>query len=56
MTGNILCLMAELCFATYCVVFKDLIGRYSSVTLWKWMFTYGGDPAVFPSRTTASHR
>lgn len=26
MTGNILCLMAELCFATYCVVFKDLIG------------------------------
>ena len=40
MTGNILCLMAELCFATYCVVFKDLIGRYSPVTLMKWMFTY----------------
>lgn len=32
--------MAELCFATYCVVFKDLIGRYSPVTLMKWMFTY----------------
>lgn len=40
MTGNILCLMSEICFAVYYVVFRDLIRRYSPVTLMKWMFTF----------------
>ena len=38
--GDLLCVIAEICFACYCVFFKDLIGRYSAVTLMKWMFTY----------------
>ena len=38
--GDLLCLTAEICFACYCVFFKDLISRYSAVTLMKWMFTY----------------
>lgn len=38
--GDILCIAAEICFASYFVFFKGLIGRYSPVTLMKWMFTY----------------
>lgn len=38
--GDLLCLLAQISFATYYVVFKDLIGRYSAVTLMKWMFLY----------------
>lgn len=30
----------QMCFASYLVVFKGLISRYSPVTLMKWMFTY----------------
>lgn len=40
MRGDILCIAAEICFACYFVFFKGLIGRYSPVTLMKWMFTY----------------
>lgn len=38
--GDLLCLFAQLSYSTYFVLFKDLIGRYSPVTLMKWMFTY----------------
>lgn len=38
--GDIICIIAEVCFASYLVFFKDLISRYSAITLMKWMFTY----------------
>lgn len=38
--GDLLCFSAELCFSLYIVLFKGIIGRYSPVTLMKWMFTY----------------
>lgn len=38
--GDILCIVAEICFASYFVFFKGLIGRYSAFTVMKWMFTY----------------
>lgn len=38
--GDIICIAAEVCFASYLVVFKGLISRYSPITLMKWMFTY----------------
>ncbi|MCD7852021.1 MAG: DMT family transporter [Parabacteroides sp.] len=40
MWGDLLCLIAQCCFSIYVVVYKGLIGRYSPVTLMKWMFTY----------------
>lgn len=38
--GDLLCLFAQFSFSCYFVFFKGLIGRYSPVTLMKWMFTY----------------
>lgn len=38
--GDLLVIGAQLSFACYLVFFKKLIGRYSPVTLMKWMFTY----------------
>ena len=38
--GDILCLLAQCSFSIYIVVYKGLIGRYSPITLMKWMFTY----------------
>lgn len=38
--GDLLCMFAQLSFATYFVVFKKLISRYKPVTLMKWMFLY----------------
>lgn len=38
--GDLLCLSAQLSFALYLTVFRDLIRRYSVVTINKWMFTY----------------
>lgn len=38
--GNLLCFMAQCSYSCYFVLYKDLIGRYSAVTLMKWMFTY----------------
>jgi len=40
LTGNLLCLLSSLSFAIYLTVFRDLIRRYSSITLMKWMFLY----------------
>lgn len=38
--GDILCMVAQLSFAIYLTVFKDLIHKYSPVTISKWMFVY----------------
>ena len=38
--GDLLCLLAQCSYAVYLVLFKDLISRYSPVTLMKWMFTF----------------
>jgi len=38
--GNLLCLASSLSFALYLTLFRDLVRRYSSVTVMKWMFLY----------------
>lgn len=38
--GDLLCLGAQLSFAFYLTIFRDLIRRYSVITINKWMFTY----------------
>ena len=38
--GDLLCLFAQFSFSLYLVFFKGLIGKYSPITLMKWMFTY----------------
>lgn len=38
--GDLLCMASQLSFAIYLTVFKGLIGRYSTVTIMKWMFIY----------------
>lgn len=38
--GDILCLASQCSVAVYFVFFKNLVGRYSPITLMKWMFTY----------------
>lgn len=38
--GDILVLLAQLSYASYIVLFKNFVNRYSLVTLMKWMFTY----------------
>lgn len=38
--GDLLCLLAQFSFSLYLVFCKGLTGRYSPVTLMKWMFTY----------------
>lgn len=38
--GDLLCLTAQLSFAIYLTVFRNLIIKYSSVTIMKWMFIY----------------
>lgn len=40
MWGALCCLVAQCSFAIYVVVYKGLIGKYSPITLMKWMFTY----------------
>lgn len=47
MWGNLLCLISCFSFAIYLTVFKDLISRYSPVTIMKWLFLYG-TIACFP--------
>lgn len=39
-TGDLLCLLAQLSFAFYLVLFKDLISKYSPITIGKWLFVY----------------
>ena len=38
--GDVLVLTAQLSYALYIVLFKNFVGRYSLVTIMKWMFTY----------------
>ncbi len=38
--GDLLCLLAQISFSVYFVLFKDLISRYSPITIMKWMFMY----------------
>ncbi len=38
--GDLLCFFAQCSYAIYLVIFRDLIKRYSPVTLMKWMFTF----------------
>lgn len=40
LTGDLLCFAAQCSYAVYLVIFKDLICKYSPVTLMKWMFTF----------------
>ncbi|MCD8287686.1 MAG: DMT family transporter, partial [Porphyromonadaceae bacterium] len=39
--GDLLCLSAQISFCIYLTLFKDLISRYSPVTVSKWLFLYG---------------
>lgn len=38
--GDLLVLFAQFSYALYIVLFKGLVGKYSPVTIMKWMFTY----------------
>ena len=38
--GDLLVLLAQFCYALYIVLYKDFVGKYSLVTIMKWMFTY----------------
>lgn len=38
--GDLLVLAAQLSYASYIVLFKNFVTRYSLVTIMKWMFTY----------------
>lgn len=38
--GDLLVLVAQLCYALYIVLYKDFVNKYSLVTIMKWMFTY----------------
>lgn len=40
LTGDLLCLLAQCCFAIYLTIFKHLISRYTVITCMKWMITY----------------
>lgn len=40
LTGDLLCLLAQFCFATYLTIFKHLIARYTVITCMKWMITF----------------
>lgn len=40
LTGDLLCFLAQCSYAIYLVIFRDLIRKYSPVTLMKWMFTF----------------
>ena len=39
-TGDLLCLLAQVSFCIYLTLFKGLISRYSPVTVSKWLFLY----------------
>lgn len=38
--GDLLVLLAQLCYALYIVLYKNFVNKYSLVTLMKWMFTF----------------
>ncbi|MDP4210151.1 MAG: DMT family transporter [Bacteroidota bacterium] len=56
--GDLLCLLAQFSFTIYLVWFKGLIGKYSPVTLMKWMFTFASLfclPLSFNQLTTINY-
>lgn len=40
LAGNLCCIVAQFSFAFYVVIFKDLVAKYSPVTIMKWMFLW----------------
>lgn len=40
LVGDVLCFVSQLSFAFYLVLFKDLIAKYSPITICKWLFIY----------------
>lgn len=38
--GDLLVLLAQLCYSLYIVLYKNFVNKYSLVTLMKWMFTF----------------
>ena len=40
LTGILLVFLAQLSYATYFVFFKNFVGKYSPITLMKWMFLF----------------
>jgi drug/metabolite transporter (DMT)-like permease len=40
LSGNLLCLASSFFFAIYLTVFRDVVRRYSSITVMKWMFLF----------------
>lgn len=38
--GDLLCVLAQCCFAVYLALFKNVISRYNTITCMKWMFTF----------------
>lgn len=46
MTGDVLCLVSAVSYATYLTAFRDVIVRYSPVTTMKWMFLFAAVVAV----------
>ena len=38
--GDLLVLLAQFSYALYFVLFKNFVGKYSLITIMKWMFTY----------------
>lgn len=55
LTGDLLCLTAQCCFAAYLTLFKKLIQRYTVVTCMKWMFTYAA-LVILPFSSTEMSR
>lgn len=45
-TGDVLCLVSAVSYATYLTAFRDVIVRYSPVTTMKWMFLFAAVVAV----------
>lgn len=55
LTGDLLCFFAQCSYAVYLVIFRDLIKRYSPVTMMKWMFTFASVVAIpISARSLAS--
>lgn len=40
LVGDVLCLVSQISFAFYLVLFRDLIVKYSPITICKWLFIY----------------
>ena len=45
-TGDVLCIVSAVCYATYLTAFRNVIVRYSPVTTMKWMFLFAAVAAV----------